>query len=179
MTDFAKININYDPQKQGYSTTIWKNITSAPTISGTNLRFTSAIAVQYADVRKGNFTFNITIPTAPTAGHSRSFGLMNISKNVYALFNITHDVFRCITRDEDGNTKTTVVTWNTDWSATATNFTVRQIGFDVVFSVNGAKVARHEEAVPRSATNIYVLNGVADNMDLASIVATDVETYIV
>lgn len=62
-------NFNYDPQRQGYDTGLWKTITGTPAMSGTKLRFTSAKAVQYADCLRGDYKFKVTIPAAPTASY--------------------------------------------------------------------------------------------------------------
>lgn len=62
-------NFNYDPQRQGYDTGLWKTITGTPAISGTKLRFTSAKAVQYADCLRGDYKFKVTVPAAPTAAY--------------------------------------------------------------------------------------------------------------
>jgi hypothetical protein len=62
-------NFNYDPQRQAYDTGLWKSLVSAPTISGTKMRVTSAKAIQYGDCLRGDYKFRVTIPAAPTAAY--------------------------------------------------------------------------------------------------------------
>lgn len=168
----------YDPQRQGYDTDLWKSITSAPTISSNKLRFNAATAIQYADCTKGIFEFKMTVPAAPTTGDVRQFGLMSLNRSMYAVFDITDDVFSVKTKDALGSTKSTTITWDSTWTNAAISFTIQWIGFDVVFKVNNRRMARHEEKTPTGPVSAYIKNGNSDNMDMTYLEGKNIEAYV-
>jgi len=62
-------NFNYDPQRQGYDTGLWKTLSGTPTVSSNALLFNADSAIQYADCFRGVYNFKITLPSAPANGY--------------------------------------------------------------------------------------------------------------
>lgn len=162
-----RISIYYDPQRQAYDTALWKTISGTPAINGTVLRFISASAVQYKDVFKGTIVLNLTVPTAPTAGNDRKFGLTQLSKGALAYFKVAGTAFTAESADGNGNTESTTITWDSAWTNTATEFKIVWTGFEATFYVGGVKLATHRTvAVSKEPMSVYVNNSTADNLDL-------------
>ncbi len=62
-------NFNYDPQRQGYDTGLWKTLSGTPSVSSNNLLFNADSAIQYADCFRGTYNFKITLPSTPANGY--------------------------------------------------------------------------------------------------------------
>lgn len=58
-------NFNYDPQRQGYDTGLWKTLSGTPSVSSNDLLFNADSAIQYADCLRGVYNFKVTFAAAP------------------------------------------------------------------------------------------------------------------
>lgn len=184
-----RLNFYYDPTRQGYDTTLLKTITGVPSVTGGAIRMTSAKFISYADIFKEDLTLNIKIPTAPTAGNSRSWGLEQINIGAKVIFNITGIVFsvKCI---YNGVTTSIVIPWLAAWTNTAVNYTIKWNGFSADFLINGVRPGGatllgnftetfiNNASVPKVPLSMMVDNATADNMDVFFMEDQNVQGYI-
>lgn len=161
-----QFSYNYDPTRQGYDTNVFKTVSGSPSISSGAIRLNAAKIIAYGDLLKATQSFNLKVPTAPTSGDVRVFGLSQINAGATAVFKITDAVFSCETTF-DGVTKNEVVTWQSNWTNTYTTFKIVWTGFSASFYVNGVRVAFiNDSSVPKVSMSSYLYNGNSDNMDL-------------
>lgn len=173
-----RISYNYDPTRQGYDTTLFKTVSGTPTISGGAIRLNAAKIIGYADLFKATQTLNLKVPAAPTAGDVRVFGFYQINAAATAVFKITDAVFSCECTYA-GVTKNEVVTWQSAWTNTYTNFKIVWEGFAAGFYVNDYRVAFINDAsVPKVSLSTYAYNANSDNMDILYIEMQDAQNYI-
>jgi len=171
-------NFTYDPVAQGYSTTFWRSVTGTPTVSGGLLRFNNQAAQAYGSILKGDVSFVVTVPTAPTASDDREFGLVAASAHIK--FDITGAVFRVQISDGKGNTENRTITWQAAWTNTPTRFRIKWEAGRVEFWVGPTKQATiSEDSVPDAPLSLLVRNVNADNMDVTVIEAVGLQSYLV
>lgn len=177
MTQFT--NFYYDPQRQGYDTSLWKTLSGSPSISSNQIRLNSAAIVHYGDIRRGDVTLGLTIPTDPATGDDKEWGLVQLNRGAFAKFDITDDVFTCQVYDGKSAAATTAtVTWATAWAAAVVNYRIKWEGGRVEFWVNSNKVAVIADAnVTGEPMSIYASNGDADDVDLAFVEAISIQSY--
>ena len=158
----------YDPIIKQYDTTFWKTTTGAPAMSGSVLRFTSAGVASYLQHIFADVEFSLNVPTTPSAGEAKQWGLRNPSGDNLgaAYFEITGAVFQVVTVDDGGTSQTTAVVWSA-YEAAATEYRILWDPDRVVFYVNGTIVATHTTRVPSNALSLRILNSDADNTDLS------------
>lgn len=174
-----RIFFYYDPQRQGYDTVLWKTVSGTPAVNGTNLRLNNASMIHYGDIFKGEMTINLTIPVGPTAGDNRKFGFNQLNSGSFAYFQIAGTAFTAEVADGQGNTDSIVLTWDTTWTATATEFKVVWLGIEAAFFVNGIRQAlTRVVGVPKNPLSAFVANANADNMDIKYIEVKNVHNYI-
>lgn len=165
----------YDAIIKQYDSTFWKTTTGTPAMSGNVLRFTSAASVSYLLHIFADVEFNLNIPTAPTAGDARHWGLRNPATDgegaVY--FKIAGTAFTAEVVDSTGNTKSVTLTWSAGYTATATEYRIRWEADHIIFYINGTIVATigtfemPKNSIPENPLALRVVNGNADNMDMA------------
>jgi len=188
-----RINFYYDAERQGYDELLWNTVTGTPGSTGTALRFNASKAIGYGDLFKTDVTFGVIVPTAPTAGDVRKWGLEQITIGASIFFQIIDDVFSC-NCTYNGVTSNTVVDWNTDWTATDTKFTIKWTGFTVEFLINGVHVAsaggytgisgysgvsgRSDESIPKVALSTSIDNENSDDLDVSYIETQNTQGYI-
>jgi len=164
----------YDPIVKQYDTTFWKATTGTPAMSGNVLRFNAAAVGSYIQHIYADIEFNLTVPTAPTSGDARHWGLRNPSSdNMGAVyFKIAGAVFTAEVVDSAGNATSTTLSWSAGYTATATTYRIRWEADHIFFYINGVIVATVSTAntsknqIPCDALLARIVNGNADNMDL-------------
>ncbi len=174
-----RINFYYDAQRQGYDTTQWRTLSGVVTATGNGIRVNSAECIHYGDIYKGRLVMNLTIPVAPTAGHSRRFGFAQKALGAYVGFRINGTVFQAETIDGDGNTETETITWDSSWTNTTVRYEVIWNGFSATFKINGARYSfLNSSAVVKHAMSIYFLNSVSDSLEVSYVQAKDMQGYL-
>ena len=162
-------NFYYDPVRQGYDANTWNTTLGAPIVASNQLKFQNAGAIHFADILRGEVTFNINI-SAPVAGDDIKLGLVEANKGEFAYFNVTDDVLTAQTSDGT-TTYSVVIDWDTDWSATNTEFKIKWEAGLVTFSVGGnikATISTSStlgvpvSVVPSDPLNIYVFSDCTD-----------------
>ena len=162
----------YDPVIKQYDTVFWKTTTgSAPAMSSTKLRFTSNAAASFILHKFGDFEFALNIPTTPSVGEAKHWGLRLPSGDSQGAiyFEISGATFQCVSIDDGGTSQTTTLTWSAAYTATETEFRFIWDEDRVVFMINGTIVATHTTRVPSNALSLRVVNGDADNVDMGYI----------
>ena len=179
MHSIDRISFYYDPQRQGYDTTLWRTFYGSPVVSGGALVFNVAAAYHFGDCRRGDFVFGVTVPSAPAAGHFRQWGVYSYSLGAYLLFDITNDVFSVKTSDGLGNTNSTAVTWQSAWSATETEFRVKWEAGRAVFYVGGVEQAViSDDSITGRSMSLYIANTTEDGLKFHYIDASAIQSYI-
>lgn len=163
---------NYDPQRQGYDETLWKTLTGTPAVTSDVLRFTSAEAIHYGDITKGDVTFNLIVPDDPESGDARRWGLYAANKDLFVGFEIIDDEFFLTVGDE-----AVEVAWDTDWAAADTEYRIVWEAGMVKFYIDEVQVGVISESlvaaslvsIPHGPLSVYVENATADNLDVVNI----------
>lgn len=171
-------NFYYDPVRNGYDSSMWHTLYGLPSVVSNQLVLNEASCVHFADIYRGQFTFNVNIPVAPTAGQTRSFGLYGVSRDSYIIFNISDTVFSAKTSD-GVNSSSSVITWDSAWTATNLEFSIRWEGGTAKFFVNGNQMAAISDiSVPGHPLSLYASNNTFDDMTIKYIEAQGIQTYL-
>jgi len=137
-----RVNLYYDPSRNGYDTTIWKTVDWTPTLSTNKIDINGASMIGYDDFMSGDLIMSINIPAVPTTWDSRFFGFWQINNGSCVGFDITDDVFKAKIVDSNWvSILSDEITWNSDWTAANTNFGVNWTWFSADFYINDIKVA--------------------------------------
>ena len=168
----------YDPQRQGYDTTLWRRLYGQPTVQGNELKLTNSATIHYADIIRCEIVFNLSIPAAPAAGASRSFGLQLLNKGAYILFDITDTVFSAKTSDGT-NSSSSAITWQSSWTAATAQYRIVWEAGTAKFYVNGTfQAAITDVSVVGDPMSVYLENGMADSLSVSYIVVKGIQYYI-
>ncbi len=183
-------NFVYDPNISGNDDAFWKEVTGTLTATGTApdtvLRWTSAVAASYSFYRFLDITFLVKVPTAPTSGDVRTWGmaLPAAQGGLAIVFNITDTAFTVSVKDIDGNTLTSkTITWSASWTNTVTRYQIKWFPQGIQFLINGTIVHSYmrnnapNRVIPNTGLPIYIKNSLADNMDLTGLVVSDVHSF--
>ena len=181
-----RINFYYDPSREGYDTALWKTMTGVPAVVGANIQLASASILNYADIYKGNVTFSLLVPAAPTAGDVRFWGFYQPNLDAYIGFDITNDVFSVQASNGNGSTTTVVCDWQPSWTNTEHEYQIQWSASGAVFLVDGVVVVGPSNAegkingdsIPTVALSTYISNENADNMLFTYMEAKDIQSYI-
>jgi hypothetical protein len=175
----------YDPSISGYDTSFWKALSGSPSVVSNKLRLSSAEISSYVAFRELDVEFTITIPTAPTSGDARAFGLKipALGNRARVEFDITGAVFSCKVYDDTATAQLSqAITWDASWTNTAIKYRIQATASGVKFYVNGACVARAEmqgltanNSLPTIGGYLHISNGNADNMDITAVVVKDAQ----
>jgi len=183
------INFVYDPKRQGYDTSLFKTLVGAPAVVNSKIVLNTATIIQYADLYGCDLTMRMIIPAVPTAGDVRYFGFGSIGFGSAIVFAILDDVFAILTINEKGVIKTEVATFDAAWATAPIDFEIRWRGTYADFLIsgvgavspsnpNGSTYRINDVAVPKGPLSIYFHNGNADNMEIVSINAKNIQTLI-
>lgn len=62
-----QFNFYYDPQRQGFDTNLWKQLSGTTAVVGTKLRFSADAAIMYSDIFRGFLEMALNVPTPANA----------------------------------------------------------------------------------------------------------------
>lgn len=169
-----------DPQVYGLDPSIWKTVSGTPAVVSNKYRLNTAEIITYTQYKYGDFEFNLTVPVAPTASDNRIVGLR--SKSLGNRTRITYNFnssgeLRAEVYDKYGTLLfNEEIPWDTDWTNTPVLFRIgwqRNVVKFTISTPTGTELytTTYSAGVnPLSATLfIDILNGNADNMDVASV----------
>lgn len=196
--DYNNVNLTYTPYISGYDTNYFATTSgSAPTISSGKLRFTSGGSHTKTFERYLDVEFLLTIPTAPTSGHDRTWGLSNpnLGNRGRMEFVIHNTTFSVVCYAYDGTLiGSQAITWVAGWSATETSYRIIWRPSGVRFLIGTVTagvtswtcVARFAIGGSFTTPNtkpsymgmpLHIFNDEADNMDLGAIIQNDIQIH--
>ncbi len=159
----------YDSTIKGYDTSFWKATAGTPTVSTVYLRMNAASVSSFLQHLYADLQMTLNIPTTPSGSEAKKWGFLNPADEALgaAYFEIAGSVFRCVTKDNLGNSKTTVLTWST-YEAANTVWRIKWEPDQVHFYASGVRLATHDrkDAVPQVPLSARVSNSDADNVDM-------------
>jgi len=166
-----------DPQVVGYDASIFTTTSGTPAVASNKYRWNAAGSRLDYQLLFGEVSVPLTIPTAPTSGHSRRIGFKTYgpSNKGSVYFDITGAVLSAKVVTNAGTTYTEEIPWNSNWTNAETFFRVSWDEKMANFTVgSGSNQARVTIVVgPTELLNIpayFVLeSGVSDNMDASYI----------
>jgi hypothetical protein len=165
----------YDVKTSGYDTNIWNTISGTPTVATGKLKLNTAEINSFAAFTKCSVEFLMTIPTAPTSGDSRSWGLKvyNYGNKGRIEFNITDTNFTAKVYDDSGTLIDSIpITWDSNWTNIEARFRITFSERNVFFSINDVIVARFQEVdVTENPLALHIINSVADDLLFAAVSA--------
>lgn len=178
----TRTNFYYDPIRQGYDSNSWRTLSGAPSVIGgrisvDNQSGVAGSAIHYADFVKGEVSFNVNVPVAPTEGIVRMFGLSAPNKGAHIYFKLT-DSFNCETSDGTNTTTSSDITWESAWTGANVLFTVRWEAGRAKFFVNGTRVYDvSDNSVPYGPLSLYIFDNADSSMRIGDIDVTGAQTY--
>lgn len=180
----------YDPVVKGYDSSFFATTTGTPSTNGGNLRFNAAGCASYSQYVYGDFIFAVNVPTTPSSGEAKIWGLENpAAKHGACYFEITGATFRAVSYDDSGTAETTNITWNSrgeTWEAGMAFFRILWTKQYVRFYVGDsyANIAddeyyvEHKTRVGSLPVALRILNSDADNTDVDYILAKRIGYFV-
>lgn len=145
------INFYYDPQRQGYDTTLWKTVTGTPTVSSNKLRLTQAAIAHYGDCLRGETMMRLNIPEVPTADDVRTFGFASLNGNSGVTFDIIDTYFVATAYKNGAQMRSLPLVFAAGWEDTDTDFKIMWEAGLARFFVNGVEMAVLSDGITYSA----------------------------
>lgn len=192
MTSAVQINVNADSQAtprtgfvydlvtRGLDASFWKTIAATVSVASNKLRLASGgNLASYTQFKYGKFGFLVNVPTTPSAGEAKKWGLLlpgDVTKGS-AYFEIAGAVFKCVSYTDGGTVQSTTVTWSS-WEAVETLFEIEWEKDFVIFSVAGVVVASHQTSTGKTPLPLYLLNSDADNTDFGNVTIKETAQYV-
>ena len=142
----------YDPYIYGLDDDIFKKISGRLQVGDGKIRIYADIGGTAGKVSTskmimmGDTTFKLTVPTAPTAGDSRVVGFYSQAygnRNAAYFFISGTSLFTRTYSATSATAESTTIPWDTDWTNTSTEFTIRWRIDRVDFLIGGRKVSTH------------------------------------
>lgn len=168
----------YDPYVYGFDTDFFTVLSGTVSGASDKIRVNTGEANSTMMFMYGDLTYSIAVPTAPTTGDDRTWGIYSKSmpdRNA-AFFVIDGENFSAKTSgDNSANTESTDIEWDSDWTDASTEFKIHWRIDRVQFSINGRVVATHFQVnIPKGKmTPMYFENANADDMDIDYIEIND------
>ena len=185
MAEQQVANFTYVPYVQGYDIALWRTLFGEPTTYNNKIDLTDAEIIHYATFMRGEVSFVLNVPTAPSAGDYRKVGLYNPSDGSYAYFDFNSTgTLAAACKRGDGASTSSNITWNTSWTAEDTVFKIRWEGGQIYFSIGGTPVAVLSESgsdvyssarIPCVPMNLFLSNRMGDSLLIGLIVAKNVQ----
>lgn len=182
-----KDRVVYDPVIRGYDQSFFKSVSGTPSVSSNKIRLNQAKIASYPQFLYGDFRFKITIPTTPSTGESKEWGLQLPSTTQGAMFfDIAGATFSFKSYDTDNNATSTTVTWDQKgqtWEAVAITYrilwTEKEIKAYISDGTAEILVATHESGDNNLPLPLYIDNlNDSDNVDITNIIANKVAKII-
>jgi len=172
-------SLSFDPALYGIDDSFWKVVSGTPAIAGSNIRISAAELKAYRTFRFGGYRMTVNVPTAPTGGDAREWGLENAALGETARFEIAGTVFKAVTIDKDGNSTSTTIVWDATWHTADVLYEIVWRENYVQFLVAGDVKATHERADNRPIfpMNLYIHNTNADNFDIVGIEVSEADIF--
>jgi len=176
----------YDPIRQGYDTNSWRTLSGAPgLVGGGRLAIdtqtgSAGSAIHYADILKGDISFNVNIPADPASvAASRQFGVYAPNTAAYVLFSVRNGALYCETSDGINSTVSSSILWDSTWSAANIIYRIRWESGSVKFLINGTQVAAiSDSSVPCGALSLYLFDDSTSFMTVGDINVRGTQSFV-
>ena len=179
-------NLNYSPAAQGFDPGTWRKLFGTVTVTGNQLQFTQAAIIHYADILRGDATFNINI-AAPLSDGITQFGFKQYNKNEYAYFQINGPTLTAESSDGITTSVSVPIPWQTGWTSTNTSFEIKWEAGAVRFFVGGNLMATigcdstldiPVNVVPNDSMSLYLYSDSLDVFLLNYISVVGIQSYL-
>lgn len=174
-----RTGFSYSVLQRGLDASFWKTLTATVSVASNKIRVTSGGEIaSYTQFKYGVFRFALNVPTTPSAGEAKKWGLLLPGAPTVgsAYFEITGATFRAVSYDEDGTAQTTTLTWGGE--AAEQVFEIEWEKEYVIFKRAGTAVATHMTRVGNVPLALYLINSDADNTDLGYITIKETAQYV-
>ena len=149
------INFSYNPARDGFSTSTWRELYGTVSLVGGKLDFNKAAIIHFGDILRGDITYSLNIP-APLNGVDTTFGLILYSKGSHAYFSITDQTLVAETSDGT-NITSVVIPWQTAWTGTDTEFRIKWEAGTVNFYIAGnLEASINDVSVSGDPMSLYI-----------------------
>lgn len=176
----TRINLYYDPAREGYDNSTWHTLTGGPSVLNNTLNFSGSVAVGYGDMLRGDHIFNIKIPLAPVIGNDYSWGLKAVGADSSILFSLTGGGFT-VSTTTNGVTTSVPFDWSVNWTTYPTEFRIRWEAGTAKFYAGGTFIANiTDDTVPNVPLSWFISNLSQNSshvMELKYVQALGVQTY--
>jgi len=170
----------------GTETVVWNNPFYSASVflitAGCSISVTSAVGGgSGTDISGAGGTAFLDMDTGHGTVHAGTdieFGLFQLNKNIKTVFKICGVNFYCITINEKNETETSVVEWDSDWTAAEAVYTIDWSGQGIKFEINGNCVAQHETHIVNNPLSVYLKNNNSSNLILGYLEGLGIESYI-
>jgi hypothetical protein len=120
----------------------------------------------------------VNVPTVPTSGDDKEFGLQSLNKGAYLKFDITDAVFK-IQASDGTTTSEATVSFVTGWEGADTVYRIKWESGRAEFYVAGQKVGTLTgDSIPFGPMSIWADNNDADNLDIKLVEGKSIQGYI-
>lgn len=170
----------YDCLVRGLDASFWKTIAATASAASNKIRLASGGNIcSYTQFKYGRFIFALNVPTTPSAGEAKKWGLLMpaAATTGSAYFEISGSTFKCVTYSDAAVVQSTTVTW-TAYENTETLFEIEWESDLVIFKINGTVVASHQTSTGQTPLPLYLINSDADNTDLGYVTIKETAIYV-
>lgn len=159
------IKRSYVPSRDSFDASRWTTVGGTPSVLSQTIVLTQSIIEEKSSISRGYIRMKYAIPSIPSTGNYRRFGLKDGTGESYALFVISGTDFTAETRDADGNTNSIALSFDSAWAGVNTTFEILAFGSQIKFRIKGSTVAEFGGLeCPNQPMSLYIENGNADSM---------------
>ena len=167
-----RFNLNYDPVRQGFDTNTWSTLLGDPEVlTSGRLRIntipaTGGSIIHYTDFKKGDINLNVNVPSTPSIGDIRDFGLSSSDSKNYIKFTIRSNTFKCATSNGGTIVLSDELEWNsTDWNGENINFQIIWEAGTAKFLIEGSNVYTVTgKSIPTGPLSLFLYDNSPDDI---------------
>ena len=168
MPEIQVKSLFYDPYRQGFDTNEWRTLLGTVALDANRIEVTDGAISHYADILKGDITFNLKSPDTPT-NMNCLVGLYQPSSGAFVVFNFSGDLTASVS-DGVNTTNSSAITWNSDWTSANVKFQIVWEAGIVKFFIAGTRVATiASDYIPAGPLALYVFDGSTNPMSIGAI----------
>lgn len=147
----------YDPYRQGYDTNSWRTLLGTPYLDGNRLEITSGAISHYADILKGDITFNLKAPSDPTDMNCL-IGLYQPSSGAFIVFDFSGGLTASVSNGTN-TINSSSIAWDSNWTGAKVDFRILWEAGIIKFFIAGVKVATITDDPTLNLSGIYIPAG--------------------
>lgn len=168
MPEIQVKSLFYDPYRQGFDTNEWRTLLGTVALDANRIEVTDGAISHYADILKGDITFNLKSPDTPT-NMNCLVGLYQPSSRAYIVFDFTGDL-TAVVSDGVNTTASSAIIWDSAWTSANVKFQIIWEAGIVKFFIAGTRVATiSSEYIPSGPLALYIFDGSTNPMSVGAI----------